>query len=74
MLVLIDGRPELANETAQEPQEVRQYIASELAAVTKDPYFPYLTESTMQPYGKLRPDRAKRVIEQATRRIETISQ
>jgi hypothetical protein len=35
VLVLIDGRPELAGETAQEPQEVRQCITSELAAVTK---------------------------------------
>ncbi len=73
VLVLIDGRPELANETAQEPQAIRQYIAAELAAVMNDPYFRYLAESATQPYGVLGPDRANRLIEQTTKLIETMS-
>lgn len=72
VLVLIDGRPELSDETAQEPQAIREYIAAELAAVMKDPYFRYLAESATQPYGELGPDRASRLIEQTTKLIETI--
>lgn len=73
VLVLIDGRPELADETAQEPQAIRNYIAAELAAVVKGRNFRYLAESAMHPYGELRPDRANRLIEQTTRLIKTIS-
>ncbi len=72
VLVLIDGRPELSSETAREPQAMRRYIAAELAAVMKDPYFRYLAESAMHPYGELGPDRANRLIEQTTKLIETI--
>jgi hypothetical protein len=63
VMVLIDGRPELTSELAQEPSAVQVYVAAELKTVMADDYFQYLTESAMQPYGALGGARADRLVE-----------
>ncbi len=61
ILVLIDGRPELPNEIAAEPEAIRAYIAQELRVLREDRYFPYLIESALHGYGQLASSRAPHV-------------
>ncbi len=68
ILILIDGRPELPDEIGTEPDELRAYIACELATLRTDPYFPYLIESALHDYGQLTTPRA----EQLRQQIDTI--
>lgn len=67
VLVLIDGREELTFEIGEEPV-LSRYISSELAALRRNPYFIYLTESALHGYGALIAQRA----EEVERRIEAI--
>lgn len=68
ILVLIDGRPELPDEMADEITELRDYVALELAALREDRYFSYLLESALHSYGRLTMPRAQRLQQQ----IDTI--
>jgi hypothetical protein len=64
ILVLIDGRPELPDEIAAQTPELQSYIAQELAALRKDPYFTYLAESALHGYGQQAAPRAQYLQEQ----------
>ena len=59
ILVLIDGRQELAEEIEAEPPELRSYIAKELATLREDPFFGYLIESALHGYGQLGGERGR---------------
>jgi predicted nucleotidyltransferase len=67
VLVLIDGREELISEIGEEPR-LSRYVSDDLAALRRNPYFIYLTESALHGYGALIAQRA----EEVHRRIETI--
>jgi len=72
VLVLIDGRPELTSELAQEPAALRAFVAAELGKIVTDVYFRYLVESAMQPYGSRAGNRADRLAELAATLIKRI--
>lgn len=71
ILVLIDGRPELPAEISAESAGLRSYIAQELAALRRDPYFPYLLESALHGYGQLAAPRAEHLRRQIDAIIAT---
>ena len=58
IVVLINGRPELADELAGQGDELRTYVAQELAALIDEPYFGYVVESAVAGYGAVAPARA----------------
>lgn len=59
ILVLIDGRPELAAELAGQPSDLRTYVARELTELRGDPDFDYAVESALRGYGPLSAERSK---------------
>lgn len=59
ILVLIDGREELLVEIASEPDELADYVATELATLRRDPFFAYLIESALHGYRELGAERAR---------------
>lgn len=59
VLVLIDGREELSREIHTEPKALSSYIRKELAALDKDPFFPYLIDSALHGYGQLNAERGR---------------
>jgi Nucleotidyl transferase AbiEii toxin, Type IV TA system len=61
VLVLIDGREELGAEISAESPVLRKYVADQLAAIAKDPYFSDLAESAMFGYGALGASRAEQL-------------
>jgi len=61
VLTLIDGRPELVEETRSATLELRDYIRGELTALREEPYFGYVVEGAMASYGPLGADRARLV-------------
>ncbi len=63
ILVLVDGRPELVEEVASEPSEIRRYIGRELTVLNDNPYFTYLAESALQGYGQLIAARSQLLLE-----------
>lgn len=53
ILLLVDGRPVLAEEVAAAPPEVRTYIAAEVRALMDDPEFDHLVEGNVRgPAGR----------------------
>lgn len=58
IIVLTDGRAELANEVARQPEDLRAYIAGHLRQLASHPYFADLLESALHGHGRLSSDRA----------------
>jgi hypothetical protein len=53
VLTLFDGRPELGDEIAAAPTDLRAYIEAELAELRAEPYFTYAVEGATASYGPL---------------------
>ena len=58
ILVLVNGRVELADELADQAAELRRFIADELAALAALPYFDYAIQDVVRGYGPAAPARA----------------
>lgn len=63
VVVLVDGRPELADELRDASPELAAYVRRELAVLCADPYLDYAIESAMQGYGRVAFERARLVRE-----------
>ncbi len=61
VLTLIDGRPELIEEVASAPPDLRKYIRDELAELRTEGYFDYAVESATAGYGPVGAERARLV-------------
>jgi hypothetical protein len=68
IIALVDGRPELADELAAHPRDLRQYIADELASLRSDPYLGYIIQGAVQEYGRVAAARAA-IVEDRIKRI-----
>src|SRR6185312_15070937 len=53
VIVLIDGRPELIDELAAQPEELRDYVAAELASLRDVDYFEYVVQAAVAGYGEV---------------------
>lgn len=62
VIVLADGRPELADELAAAPEDLRGYVASELMALNGHRDFDSVVESALQSYGSVRTARAEQLL------------
>lgn len=58
IVVLIDGRPDLVDELAVQPAELRAYVAAELAALRNFGYFEYVVQAAVAGYGEVANERA----------------
>ncbi len=58
VLVLVDGRPELAAEVKAARPDLRAYVQEELAELMAEPYFDYSLDSATAGYGQLGAERA----------------
>lgn len=58
IIVLVDGRPELADELANQPEDLRAYVVDRLGELIDHPYFDGLTESALHGHGRLAGERA----------------
>jgi Nucleotidyl transferase AbiEii toxin, Type IV TA system len=61
VLTLIDGRPELIEEVASAPPDLRKYIRDELSELRTEGYFDYAVESATASYGPVGAERARLV-------------
>lgn len=61
VLTLIDGRPELIEEIASAPPDLRTYVRDELSELRTEDYFDYAVESATASYGPIGVDRARLV-------------
>ncbi len=73
IIVLINGRPELADELAAQADELRTYVGRELAALIDESYFEYVIESAVAGYGDGAPARATIVRHRLAVIIERVS-
>ena len=73
IIVLINGRPELADELALQGDELRAYVAEELAGLTDEPYLEYVIQSAVASYGDVAPARATIVRDRLAAIIERVS-
>jgi hypothetical protein len=53
VLTLIDGRPELIEEVASAPPDLRTYIRDELSELHAEDYFDYAVQSATASYGPM---------------------
>jgi predicted nucleotidyltransferase len=67
VLLLVDGRPELADELAAETDDLRAYVALELAELRKDDYFEYAVQDAVHGYGGVASGRALIVLNRLDR-------
>lgn len=58
IIVLVDGRPELIDELAVQPEELRDYVADELASLREADYFEYVVQAAVAAYGDVANARA----------------
>lgn len=58
LVALVNGRPELADEIAAGPEDVRAFAARELEALRIHPAFDYVLESAVSGYGSAASQRA----------------
>ena len=63
IVVLIDGRPELIDELVAQPEELRDYVAAELASLRQVDYFEYVVQDAVAAYGDVANERAAIVAE-----------
>lgn len=61
VLTLIDGRPELIEDVASAPPNLRTYIRGELGELRVEDYFDYAVEGATATYGPLGAERARLV-------------
>lgn len=61
VLTLIDGRPELIEETRSAPSPPRAYVRNELTELRAEPYFDYAVDGATANYGPLGAERARLV-------------
>jgi len=73
IIVLINGRPELADELAVQGDALRAYVAHELAGLIDEPYFGYVIQSAVAGYGDVAPARATIVRDRLAAIIERVS-
>ena len=73
IIVLINGRPELADELALQGDELRAYVAEELAGLVDEPYLEYVVQSAVAGYGDVAPARATIVRDRLAAIIERVS-
>ncbi len=71
--VLVDGRPELVDELAAQGDELRTYVAEELAALRDEPYFEYVVQSAVTGYGEVARERAEIVLERIAAIVDRLS-
>jgi hypothetical protein len=69
VIVLVDGRRELADELCGAPADVAPYVRRELAVLCRDPYLDYAIESALHGYGRVAFERARLV----RQRIEALA-
>jgi hypothetical protein len=72
IVVLSNGRPELADEPATQGVELRTYVAQELAALLAEPYFDYVVQSVVAGYGDVAQARATIVRDRLAAIIERV--
>jgi len=72
IIVLINGRAELARELAAQGDELRAYVAEELAGLTDQPYFEYVVQSAVAGYGDVAPARSTIVRDRLAAIIERV--
>ena len=58
VLILIDGRPELSEELEAAEASLRSFVAAELEALRREPYFAYAVQSATAAYGVVAAERA----------------
>jgi predicted nucleotidyltransferase len=58
IIVLVDGRPELIDELAVQPEELRNYVANELTSLREVDYFEYVVQAAVATYGDVANERA----------------
>lgn len=63
IIVLVDGRPELIDELAAQPDELRNYVEAELASLREVDYFEYVVHAAVAAYGDVANERAAIVAE-----------
>lgn len=63
IVVLIDGRPDLVDELAGQPAELRAYVSAELALLRDVDYFEYGVQAAVAGYGEVANERAGIVAE-----------
>lgn len=63
IVVLIDGRPDLVDELAVQPDELCAYAAAELASLRDIDYFEYVVQAAIAGYGEVASERAGIVAE-----------
>lgn len=61
VLTLIDGRPELIEEVASSPLDLRTYVRDGLSELRAEDYFDYAVESATASYGPIGVERARLV-------------
>ncbi len=57
-VVLIDGRPELIDELAAQPEDLRNFVAAELTSLREANYFEYVVQAAVAAYGDVANERA----------------
>ncbi len=73
ILVLVNGRGELAEELAGQPTELRDYVAAELKALRALPYFDYAIQGVVRGYGPAATARAAVVQERVAAIVARLS-
>ena len=73
ILVLVNGRGELAGEFAGQPTELRDYVAAELEALRALPYFDYAIQDVVRGYGLAATARAAVVQERVAAIVARLS-
>jgi predicted nucleotidyltransferase len=58
IVVLVNGRPELAAELANQDEDLRTYVANELESLRSEAYFDYVIQDAVRGYGDAAPARA----------------
>ena len=58
IIVLVDGRPELVNELAVQPEDLCNYVAAELVSLCGIDYFEYVVQAAVAAYGDVANQRA----------------
>jgi predicted nucleotidyltransferase len=58
IIVLVDGRAELIDELAVQPEELRDYVANELTSLREVDYFEYVVQDAVAAYADVANERA----------------
>jgi hypothetical protein len=69
IIVLADGRRELADELSRQPEDLRAYVAYRIGQLIDHPYFDGLAESALHGHGRLAGERTA----ETRRRVERMA-